>query len=250
MRNTEAPWESFDPRAYEQANYYRFTPEDRVIAKALISLFREARAELWDGVMTAVDVGTGTNLLPVFAAYPWVDRHVLWEWSKANVEWLRERLATPLPLHWSQTYASMIAGETGYELQPSRFWPWDHNADVLHRSVFELPVSAYHVATMLFCAESITSDRAEFERAMQKFVGVVRPGGVFLSAHMAHSNGYTVGSTRFPAVSIDADTLRAVLEPLVETVTVTTVPIVEALRSGYSGMLLAQGRARAHRPVD
>jgi hypothetical protein len=72
----------------------------------------------------------------------------------------------------------------------------------------------------------------------------LKPGGVFAATFMEGSKGYTVGDTFFPAVSIHmadvADSMASVAYDVkIRSITTGASPV----REGYSGMILAMGRA-------
>jgi hypothetical protein len=96
---------------------------------------------------------------------------------------------------------------------------------------------------MFFVAESLSDDRSEFEDAVARFLGVLRPGAPFAAAFMEKSVGYDVGGTRFPATAVDADDVFDVLRRGAEDLRVERIDADDdPLRDGYTGMLLAMGR--------
>lgn len=98
-----------------------------------------------------------------------------------------------------------------------------------------------------YCADSATDDRATWETFMKHITGLVRPGGVFVTAALRRSRSYLVGGKSFPSANIDEDDIRAVLEPgfgpLNGSIQVRDLPEHEP--QGYSGIVLAWGRRRA-----
>ena len=89
--------------------------------------------------------------------------------------------------------------------------------EVVQGSIFDLPQRRWDAATMFFCAESITAEQQEFERACAAFAGAVKPGGVLAAAFLAGSRGYRVGEENYPAVAVDppaASVLKAGREGL------------------------------------
>jgi hypothetical protein len=116
--------------------------------------------------------------------------------------------------------------------------------EVVQGSIFDLPQRTWDAATMFFCAESITAEQREFERACRAFARAVRPGGVLAAAFLAGSNGYRVGELDFPAVSVTAATLARAFEASAGDIQVTGIGAMgEEIRSGYSGMLFLTARA-------
>ncbi len=71
----------------------------------------------------------------------------------------------------------------------------------------------YGVVISAYCADSATADRATWESYMRNIAGLVRPGGLFITAALRNSTGYVVGSRLFPSASVDEADIRRVLEP-------------------------------------
>ena len=89
-----------------------------------------------------------------------------------------------------------------------------------------------------YCADSATADRATWETYMRHISGLVRPGGVFITAALRRCRHYVVGGKRFPSADVDEHDLRAVLEPEFDcSIEVREVP--EHARLGYEGIVLA-----------
>ena len=104
----------------------------------------------------------------------------------------------------------------------------------------------YGTVISAYCADSATADAATWATYMRNIAGLVRPGGLFVTAALRHSAGYVVGDQTFPSASVDEDDLRRVLEPwfdwddgLIE------VHDLSAHRShGYASVVLAHVRRR------
>lgn len=101
-------------------------------------------------------------------------------------------------------------------------------------------------ATVLspFCADSATDNKAVWARYSRNIASLVRPGGLMLTAALAHCEGYRVGSRYFPSANIGPADLRAVLaEDFVpDTIEVETREATEQHEQGYSSVLLARAR--------
>jgi len=93
-------------------------------------------------------------------------------------------------------------------------------------------------------AESITEDPAEFRAAVARFVGALKPGAPFAAAFMAGSDGYPVAGTRFPALPITSDDVRAHFTALgAGELSVELLRTEHRVRKGYAGMIVATGFA-------
>ncbi len=105
----------------------------------------------------------------------------------------------------------------------------------------------YGVVISAYCADSATADMATWETYMRNIAGLVRPGGLFVTAALRHSTGYVVGGKTFPSASVDEADLRRVLEPDFDWDTgVLEVNDLSAHRShGYTSIILASVRRRS-----
>src|SRR3954454_10394911 len=63
----------------------------------------------------------------------------------------------------------------------------------------------YGTVVSAYCADSATADRARWETYMRHISGLVRPGGVFITAALRRSRSYVVGGKRFPSADVDDD---------------------------------------------
>jgi len=242
-RNSEARWDLFDSEEYESHNYAILRKEDDWILQKAVAFYRELEPGL-----DVVDVGTGPNLTPILAALPRARTITVWEYSATNVEWLQRVVAQPsLPENWAIVCHRLAELSSEYR-DPSTILHELRSALTVRReSIFALPREAWDVATMEFCAESITSDRDEFVRGCEAFVGAVRAHGSIFATFMERSEGYSVGDVSFPAVPVTSNDLEEIFGPHVTNLEITHIPISVAIRTGYTGMLLLTARINARR---
>jgi hypothetical protein len=241
-RNEDFAWARFDPDAYV-AHYYGepHPDDDEVVRRTCAALATAARQDL-----SVIDVGTGPNLFPLFAALPVSRRLTVWEYADTNIAWLRRELAReslrPPWLHFWEVAASAHA--------PSRRLIGDPTAElrdkteIVQGSIFDLPRRQWDAATMFFCAESITARQDEFERACAAYASSVKEGGVLAAAFLAGSRGYRVGEEDYPAVSVTEQSLRCAFEGLARDIELSAIGAMDQeIRSGYSGMVFMSARA-------
>ena len=106
-----------------------------------------------------------------------------------------------------------------------------------------------HYATVIsgYCADSATSDHTSWASFMHHIMDRVHPGGLFVTAALRRSSGYSVGGHRFPSACVNEHDLRTVLEsawgPLEGSI--ETRDIVDSAAHGYSGIVLAAVRRSA-----
>lgn len=243
--NDDFAWARFDPEAYVAHYYADPHPDDdqvvRLTAQAL------ARAAAGGGELETLDVGTGPNLFPLLAALPVAKRVSAWEYSEANVKWLRNELAAGvLREPWTHFWdVARSAHDPQRAAIDAPIQALNTKAEIVQGSIFDLPAREWDAATMFFCAESITERLDEFARACTAFAGAVRPGGVLAAAFLAGSRGYQVGDENYPAVAVTPSVLEETFAALAHDIVVTPIgDRAEEIRSGYSGMLFLTARVR------
>jgi hypothetical protein len=241
--NADFAWANFDPEAYVAHYYADPHPDDdeavRLTCRALAALGRRD--------LETIDVGTGPNLFPLFAALPVSARLTVCEYGEANIAWMRKTLAAgalaaPWPHFWDVARQAHGAGAEAIAAPVAELAA---RTELIQGSIFDLPQRRWDAGTMFFCAESITARQDEFERACAAYARAVRSGGVLAAAFLAGSRGYTVGDVDFPAVSITRDSLHAAFAPHASDIHIAPIGAMgEEIRSGYSGMLFMAARVK------
>jgi hypothetical protein len=238
VRNAELPWDEFDPDSYFRHNYRDLRDDDRTILEGVRDFFA---AMAPDGPVHGLDVGTGPNLYPVLAMLPWCDTITLMEHSAPNIAWLRDEVRSYSP-SWDEFW-DLLLREPRYRIVADPRAALAERVIIQQGSVFQLPAGQWDIGTMFFVACSISAHHAEFEQAVGRFLGALRPGALFAMAYMEGSLGYDVGSRRFPAVSINVADVQKCLENRTNDLVINRIDIgPNLLREGYTGMLLALGR--------
>jgi len=105
----------------------------------------------------------------------------------------------------------------------------------------------YSTVISAYCADSATGDRAEWETNMNHIAGLVRPGGVFITAALRRSRAYLVGGKSFPSANVDEHDMRMFLESSFErdSGSVEVRDLAEQGSHGYSSIVLAWARKHA-----
>ncbi|MCG5220010.1 SCO2525 family SAM-dependent methyltransferase [Streptosporangium sp. KLBMP 9127] len=238
-KNSDCPWDDFDSHSYYTHNYGVLRDEDRKIIEQVRDFFAGIR-DVYNA--RGLDVGTGPNLYPALAMLPLCKEITLWEHSRANVEWLQNEVRGHSPT-WNPFW-EVLTEKGRYQSVGDSRQALARRAKVHKGSIFDLPRAEWDVGTMFFVADSITSSKQEFTRAISKFVGALRPGAPFAIAFMENSTGYQAGNQLFPAIRVDEGIARRKLEPYAPDVIVSHIDSDGLLRDGYSGMILAHGRLR------
>jgi NNMT/PNMT/TEMT family len=242
MRNDAVRWSDFDADEYYKVNYASVLPEDAEIIQCASRFLIEAcRAP--SRLKRAVDVGAGTNLYPSLLMIPWAEHIVFTEYASGNIDWLRQNLADVSGAWPWQPFWDLVAGLPCYRAinDPRRRLAAAHEIRTL--SIFDLPPRTWDLGSMFFVADGMTTDKAEFELAVRKFLDALLPGSPFLMAFMEGSRGYEVCGKPFPSVKITPRSLDELLVklPVTGTSVLRTDKSVRALRPGYDAMLLVTG---------
>lgn len=232
-------WDSFDPETYVKNNYAELRDDDRRI----LQIVRDYFASVLDParpVETGVDVGAGANLYPTLAMLPFCRKVVLWEYGRSNVAWLQHEIKV-WSQRWEQFWAVLRTRPAYRDLDPNQLL--HERVAVRWADLFHLRPRQFDLGTMFFVAESMSEQEREFQAAVRRFIGSLRPGAPFAAAFMQDSSGYYVGPIRFPAVAVSEADVKHTLEPLADDVTIFPVRSEKPLRDGYHGMILALGKA-------
>jgi hypothetical protein len=242
IRNDAVRWSDFDAGDYYTRNYASVLPEDAEIIQCASKFLIEACGPP-SPVKRAVDVGAGTNLYPSLLMIPWAEHIVFTERAPANIDWLRQNLVDA-PGEWPwQPFWDLVADLPCYQTisDPRRRLAAAH--EIRMQSIFELSERTWDLGSMFFVADGMTTDEAEFEFAVRKFLAALLPGSPFLMAFMEGSRGYVVHGKPFPSVKISPRSLDSLLAklPVTGTSVLRTDNSVRALRPGYDAMLLVTG---------
>jgi len=166
----------------------------------------------------------------------------LTERAHTNREWLNRELLSPQGSWW-QFWEEISRGRPAYTQINKPLEVLASRADVRKGNIFSLPSAAYDLGTMFFVAESITTRKDEFRRAVRGFLRSLVPRAPFAAAFMRRSSGYPVGALRFPASSVDEDDIQRALADVAHIENIVSVTSHD-LRDGYSGMMVATGRKK------
>jgi hypothetical protein len=242
--NDDAPWDRFDSDDYFRHNYGHLRYDDTqiidVVADFFVHCFDRTQPRQ---LATAIDVGSGTNLYPALTMLPFSSSVTLFERSYSNREWLTDALAKPQSSWRDEFWTAITAGRPIYQPIKDPLDVLAGRAEVAKGNVFTLDPDQYELGTMFFVAESITTRIEEFRRATLNFVDSLKTGSPFAAAFMRRSEGYFVGTTFFPACSIDTEDVRTCLAPVARMRQIKKVRS-HGLRNGYSGMIVATGWKR------
>jgi hypothetical protein len=234
--NDSVSWDDFDPETYFQYYYGDPHSDDDQVVEAVCSFL--SGLDVGEG-LDLVDVGTGPSLIPFLCALPKVRRLTAWEYSHSNVEWLRNEIGRahvrPQFAHFWEVVRRAYADASLPDDPAHRL---REIATVRQGSIFDLPARTWDAATMFFCADSITSDKAEFMMACARFAGCVRPGGPLVAAFLVNASEMVVEDQDYPVMTLSAQDVMDAFSGLAADCHVSRIGVRgEEIRSAYSGMI-------------
>ena len=243
--NADYQWSDLDAEAYFNHYYGEPHPDDDTVVECAVEALKEA-APL-GRELDIVDVGTGANLIPLFCALPRATSLTVWEYARSGIAWLRAELTSDVMRPQWQHFWTLTCRAYGreYLLAENPMPALRAKTKIEQGSIFDLPERRWDAATMFFCAESITQLQDEFEAACAAFARCVKPGGTLAAAFLAHSAGYIVKGSPFPALPLSVESVVCAFIPHADKVHAKSIGIVEQqIRSGYSGLVFLTATAR------
>jgi SAM-dependent methyltransferase len=243
--NAEYQWNEFDSEYYFQHYYGEPHPDDDLVIRVAVEVMKQATPAGND--LDIVDVGTGPNLIPFFCTFARAARFTAWEYAATNVEWLKKELQRDeMRSQWQHFWrVTREAYGASWGLPENPIPDLRKKCEVTQGSVFDLPEATWDAATMFFCAESITERQDEFEAACAAFARCVRPGGTLAAAFLVRSEGYVIADRPFPVLKLTPETIERVFKEHAVEVESKLIGIVDReIRSGYSGFIFLNGKAR------
>lgn len=241
--NTDFDWDNFDPDHYVELNYRDVHDTDLLILDKMRDFFGAAGAAHGTSWMRGIDVGSGPNLYPALTMLPFCGEITLSDLAKSNIDWLQREVPSYSDT-WDPFWERLAKAEPYASIKDPR-GALRRRVQLKTGDLFDLPRGRWHMGTMFFVAESISEQWFEFYRGTHRFVRALQPGAPFAAAFMESSVGYWVGGRPFPAVDIGQSDVETCLDSIAHDVRVHRWPVdpEDRLRVGYSGMILALGRA-------
>lgn len=245
LGNADYQWAQFDSEAYFQHYYGEPHPDDDRVIRCAVAAMK--RATPLGADLDIVDVGTGPNLIPLFCALPRARCLTVWEYAESNVAWLQAEMQhDEMRPQWCHFWrVTREAYQSDYPLPDNPIPELRAKTTVRQGSIFDMPERMWDVATMFFCAESITGRQDEFEAACSAYARSVKKGGTLMAAFLVRSKGYVVADRPFPVLNISAEAIKPVFARHASDLKAEMIGIVEReIRSGYSGFVFLTGTAR------
>ncbi len=236
------------------AEYYRVVEPDE---RRTIAFFVEAMRHADPGQPVLV-FGTGPTLHHVFLAARDASEIHLADYLPENLREIRRWLDRDPGAHdWRPFVEYTLQCEGIRRPSPTQMAEREELTRTKLTSLiqadgrFPHPVDR-HYATVIsaYCADSATADHAAWQLFMQNILGLVRPGGTFLTAALRRCHYYLVGGKRFPSAHVDEHDLQPLLDSHFATTTIETHQLPQHASQGYSGIVLAASRHRIHQSTS
>ncbi len=240
-------WTSFDPNAYLDEYYADVGPEN----VALLRFLNEAYRQMPSGG-TLLDFGGGPTIYPLISAAPRFDEIHFSDYLQANLDEVRKWLTKgPDAFDWQAFVRRALELETGrvctlsdIEIRESEIRARVTRllrCDASRAYPLDGPRVSYDVVLTNFCAESATSDYAQWRSFIHNIVSLLRPGGQLVMSALKGATRYSVGPVSFPAVEISEDDLIEALEDAGfprKWIELRSIPADRPTRD-YQGLILA-----------
>ena len=235
MKITDDIWEKFDPVTYVEDNYSYIHDEDKEIIEILVNYYKKIPI-----LKKSIEVGCGPNIYPLMLALSKVTSIDAIEYSQKNISYLKSQF-NKLDKNWLTfwNYIVNLNSAINKIILPKVL---KKKVVIIKGSIYNLPKNKYDLASMFFCAESITNEYKEFVKICVKFLDCVKPEGHAVATFMENSKGYSISDVKFPSVSIDSSDLEKIFINKINDLKIYRVPRAKkVLRPGYTGMLVLTG---------
>lgn len=213
-----ADWSQFDPRAYLNEYYADLGNENLALLRFLVEVFQGL-----PDCQTLLDFGGGPTIYPLISAVNRVAEIHFADYLEVNLCEVRRWIERdPAAFDWTPFIAKALEIETG---RPCAAPEVALRAEEIRKRVRRVlrcdasrtpPIddlrAPYDVVLSNFCAESATSDRAQWQAYVANIASVLKPGGWLVTTALKRSTQYRVGARTFPAVDISEADLSEILE--------------------------------------
>ncbi len=240
-------WREFDPTAYLNEYYGDLGEENLAILRFYVDVFHGM-----DQKSTMLDFGSGPTIYSLIAAVTKVREIQIVEYLEANRLELRKWLTRDnTAFNWLPFIKKTIELEqkgwcSAFDLARREALIRNHVTSIGRCDVRQTPPfvggrQTYDVVASNFCAESITDSQREWKFFLNNIASLVKVGGTLIMTTLKRATNYSVGSRRFPAVSIDEADLACTLSEAgfsPASIEIRSVPADRPSRY-YKGLMLA-----------
>jgi len=243
----------WEPRQY-LTDYYRDVEPDE---RATIAFFVDAMRHVQPDEQVLL-FGVGPTLHHVFLTADTAAEIHLADYLPSNLHEIEDWLAGAPDAHDWRPFVEYTLRREGVPDPTER--QIGHREDLARSKITALLVgdaglpdplaglggAPYGTVISAYCADSATADLATWESFMRHIGGLVRPGGMLVTAALRRSTGYVVGDKTFPSAYVDEADLRRVLEPEFDwdDGAIEVCDLASHRSQGYTGAVLARVRRR------
>jgi len=212
-------WREFDPIAYLNEYYGDLGEENLAILRFYVEVFHDMAPK-----STMLDFGSGPTIYSLISAVTKVKEIQIVEYLEANRLELRKWLTRDnTAFNWLPFIKKTIELEqkgwcSAFDLARREAQIRNHvtaigRCDVRQTPPFVGGRQTYDIVASNFCAESITDSYEEWKFFLKNIASLVKVGGTLIMTTLKRATSYSVGSRRFPSVSInEADLAYALVE--------------------------------------
>jgi len=208
----------FSPKSYLQEYHCKWDDEDELH----INFFHEAYRSI-DKQETMIEVSGGPILCQLISARNKVESIVFTDYLEANLCEIRNwKEASKEAFNWDEYFKYIFKLEHGAFAKSvsdmkaqlrSKLRSFEHS-DVLTDSPPQYSPSHFDVVSSHFCAESITSQREPFEKAVRNTVRLCKPNGFLVMSFLKNARAYDVGEVAFASYPVDEKEVMALYKEL------------------------------------
>jgi hypothetical protein len=197
----------FSPRSYLQEYHCKWDDEDELH----INFFHEAYGSI-NKQETMIEVSGGPILCQLISARNKVDSIVFTDFLPENLCEIRHwKEANKAAFNWDRYFKYILKLENGQfaksvaEMKAQlreKLGRFEHS-DVLTDNPPQYSPSQFDIVSSHFCAESITSKRDLFQKAVKNTVRLATPNGYLVMSFLKNARTYDVGDVAFAAYPVD-----------------------------------------------
>ena len=232
--NRDYDWEMFDPEPYVAENYAEPLAVDQKILKGL--------ADFHESIPpggTCIEIGAGPNLYPLLAGAKSRDKIIVTDISRRLLDYTQDTISGeglgPIWGQWQEQLEATNPEFANHDVSQTL----REKCEFAQCSVMDLPENSFDALSMHFVVESMTKNPSEMVEGLKKALGSLKPDGRFAMSFMLSSEGYSSPGEEFPAVSMTASQVEAMVGSLASELHCQELPF--NVRAGHEGILFVTG---------
>ncbi len=246
------PWAKWNPKEYLEEYHAQVAADTESITRSLIEIFNE-RASIIDS-SAILDFGCGPTLYGILPIGHYFNEIYMADYLSSNLiqldKWIKNDKKS---FNWNH-HTQAVLEQSGFSM-PSNEQIAEQENGVRDRIRSLLTCDArnsdpigklfrerFPVVMTLFCADSITSSKDEWQVLMKNISSLVAPMGILIVGTLLECQSYKVKGRVFPSANIlirDIDNLiKSGLDFSGECIDLKIVSVPEHQRQGYEKLSL------------